>query len=153
MATTFRIALVGSKGCGKSAFMRRHLTGEFFNESIPLTRCDVRFATNKGNYTIVFVEDEKNTDGMIYMMNLTKPQNEQKIRRHLEKYQGPKVLCGNKCDRKGSQTPMEFVRHLMITQFIKYFEISAKSNYNFEKPILTLLRELTNQSDLEFIAM
>lgn len=149
---TFRITLVGSKGCGKSAFMRRHSTGEFFNEPIPLTQCEVKFATNKGNYTLVLVEGKNEADGLIYMMNLMRPQNEQKIGRLLEKYQGPKVLCGNKCDRKGSQTPMAFVRHLMTTQSVKYFEISAKSNYNFEKPFLLLLRELTKQPDLEFIA-
>ena len=36
---------------------------------------------------------------------------------------------------------------------LQYYDISAKSNYNFEKPFLWLARKLTGDSNLEFVAM
>jgi len=35
---------------------------------------------------------------------------------------------------------------------LQYFEISAKSNYNFEKPFLWLARKLVGNQTLEFVA-
>lgn len=34
---------------------------------------------------------------------------------------------------------------------LQYYDLSAKSNYNFEKPFLWLARRLTNQPELEFV--
>lgn len=36
---------------------------------------------------------------------------------------------------------------------LQYYDISAKSNYNFEKPFLWLARKLTGDPNLEFVAM
>ena len=36
---------------------------------------------------------------------------------------------------------------------MQYYDISAKSNYNFEKPFLWLARKLTGDPNLEFVAM
>lgn len=35
---------------------------------------------------------------------------------------------------------------------LQYFELSAKSNYNFEKPFLWLARKLVGNQSLEFVA-
>ena len=35
----------------------------------------------------------------------------------------------------------------------QYYDISAKSNYNFEKPFLWLARKLTGDANLEFVEM
>jgi GTP-binding nuclear protein Ran len=35
----------------------------------------------------------------------------------------------------------------------QYYDISAKSNYNFEKPFLWLARKLVGNPNLEFVAM
>lgn len=37
--------------------------------------------------------------------------------------------------------------------FFQYYDISAKSNYNFEKPFLWLARKLIGDPNLEFVAM
>lgn len=53
----------------------------------------------------------------------------------------PIVLCGNKVDvkeRKVKTSGVTFHRK----KNLQYFEISAKSNYNFEKPFLWLARKL-----------
>lgn len=35
----------------------------------------------------------------------------------------------------------------------QYYDISAKSNYNFEKPFLWLARKLVGDANLEFVEM
>ena len=35
----------------------------------------------------------------------------------------------------------------------QYYDISAKSNYNYEKPFLWLARKLTGDPNLEFVVM
>lgn len=60
----------------------------------------------------------------------------------------PIVLCGNKVDcidRQVKPKDIQFHRQ----KNIQYYDISAKSNYNFEKPFLYLARCLTN-SNLNF---
>lgn len=37
--------------------------------------------------------------------------------------------------------------------FFQYYDISAKSNYNFEKPFLWLARKLVGDANLEFVEM
>ena len=54
----------------------------------------------------------------------------------------PIVLCGNKVDikeRKVKAKSITFHRK----KNLQYYDISAKSNYNFEKPFLWLARKLT----------
>lgn len=36
---------------------------------------------------------------------------------------------------------------------LQYYDISAKSNYNYEKPFLWLARKLAGEPSLEFVAM
>lgn len=37
--------------------------------------------------------------------------------------------------------------------YFQYYDISAKSNYNFEKPFLWLARKLIGDANLEFVEM
>jgi GTP-binding nuclear protein Ran len=62
----------------------------------------------------------------------------------------PIVLCGNKVDVRNRQ-----VRAKTITfhrkKNLQYYELSAKSNYNFEKPFLYLARKLAGDPNLQFV--
>jgi len=63
----------------------------------------------------------------------------------------PIVLCGNKVDvkeRKVKAKTITFHRK----KNLQYYDISAKSNYNFEKPFLWLARKLVGNPTLEFVA-
>ncbi|ODQ79393.1 hypothetical protein BABINDRAFT_161796 [Babjeviella inositovora NRRL Y-12698] len=63
----------------------------------------------------------------------------------------PIVLCGNKVDvkeRKVKAKTITFHRK----KNLQYYDISAKSNYNFEKPFLWLARKLAGNPQLEFVA-
>eukprot|EP00752_Nemacystus_decipiens_P004344 g3968.t1 len=62
----------------------------------------------------------------------------------------PIVLCGNKVeikDRKVKAKQITFHRK----KNLQYYDISAKSNYNFEKPFLWLAKKLVGDPNLQFV--
>ncbi|GFP83051.1 GTP-binding nuclear protein Ran-3 [Phtheirospermum japonicum] len=62
----------------------------------------------------------------------------------------PIVLCGNKIDIKNRQVKAKHVT-FHRKKNLQYFEISAKSNYNYEKPFLYLARKLVGVTDLKLV--
>nr|XP_017252128.1 PREDICTED: GTP-binding nuclear protein Ran-3-like [Daucus carota subsp. sativus] len=62
----------------------------------------------------------------------------------------PIVLCGNKVDVKNRQVKAKQVT-FHRKKNLQYYEISAKSNYNFEKPYLYLARKLAGDANLHFV--
>lgn len=170
----FKIVLVGTGGCGKSAYLRRHLTGDFQNEYIPTLGVEVhllRFTTNYGPicfnvWDCAGQEQYKGlsdgyylqAQGAIVMFDLTRKgvQHVNEVARckeyirDIQRVVGyeniPIVIAGNKCDLKD--------RHRMDYHPFRpalYYDISARSNYNFEKPFLVLARALTGHQDLVFV--
>jgi len=62
----------------------------------------------------------------------------------------PIVIVGNKVDIKDRKvTPKQITFHRKKN--LQYYDISAKSNYNFEKPFLYLARRLVNDPNLSFV--
>lgn len=62
----------------------------------------------------------------------------------------PIVLCGNKVDikdRKVKAKQITFHRK----KNLQYYDISARSNYNFEKPFLWIARKLAGEPNLVFV--
>jgi hypothetical protein len=77
----------------------------------------------------------------------------------------PIVLCGNKVDVKDRKVKAKTItfhrkKNLQVSccrlpihdSCLQYYDISAKSNYNFEKPFLWLARKLLGDPNLEFVA-
>merc|ERR1712165_680792 len=61
----------------------------------------------------------------------------------------PIVLCGNKVDCKDRKVkPKDILFHRKKGP--QYYDISAKSNYNFEKPFLYVARKLTGNNSCHF---
>jgi len=61
----------------------------------------------------------------------------------------PVVLCGNKVDVRSRQVrPRDINFHRKKN--LQYHEISAKSNYNYDKPFLSLLKSLLGR-DTHFV--
>jgi len=63
----------------------------------------------------------------------------------------PTVLLGNKCedpDRKVKSEHVTFHKKSERITPIEYFEVSAKTNFQIEKPFIWLLRRLTNNLSL-----
>ncbi|KAG0229157.1 GTP-binding nuclear protein gsp1/Ran [Actinomortierella wolfii] len=169
---TFKLVLVGDGGTGKTTFVKRHLTGEFEKKYIATLGVEVHplnFHTNFG--TICFntwdtagqekfggLRDGYYINGQcgIIMFDLTSrityknvPNWHRDLVRVCENI--PIVLCGNKVDikeRKVKPKAIDFHRK----KSLQYYDISAKSNYNFEKPFLWLARKLVGNQTLEFVA-
>jgi GTP-binding nuclear protein Ran len=62
----------------------------------------------------------------------------------------PIVLVGNKVDVKDRKVK---ARNILFPRKhgIQYYDISAKSNYQFEKPFVWLLKKLTGNSNLTLV--
>jgi len=169
---TFKIILVGSGGVGKTTYVKRHLTGKFEKKYIATLGVEVHqlsFSTNYGK--VVFnIWDTAGQEkfgglrdgyyilgqGAIVMFDVTNRQSYINVSGWYDdivKICGdriPIILCGNKVDvREHQVTPKQITFHR--DKDIKYYDISAKSNYNFEKPFLHLARKLTGKDDLQFV--
>lgn len=172
-APRFKLVLVGDGGTGKTTFVKRHLTGEFEKKYVATLGVDVHpltFYTSHG--PIVF--DVWDTAGQekfgglrdgyyiqgkcaIILFDVTArvtyknvPNWHRDLVRVCELI--PICLCGNKVDMKDRAVkPKAITFHRKKN--LQYYDISAKSNYNYEKPFLWLARKLSGEKDLEFAAM
>jgi len=64
----------------------------------------------------------------------------------------PIVLCGNKVDVKDRKVTPKQISFQRKKANIQYYDISAKSNYNFEKPFLWITKKLTGDASVQFVA-
>lgn len=62
----------------------------------------------------------------------------------------PIVLCGNKVDIKDRKVKAKSIT-FHRKKSLQYYELSAKSNYNFEKPFLWIARKLIGNPTLNFV--
>nr|POE99292.1 gtp-binding nuclear protein ran-3 [Quercus suber] len=168
---SFKLVIVGDGGTGKTTFVKRHLTGEFEKKYEPTIGVEVHpldFFTNCGKirfYCWDTAGQEKFgglRDGYyihgqcaIIMFDVTArltyknvPTWHRDLCRVCENI--PIVLCGNKVDVKNRQVKAKQVT-FHRKKNLQYYEISAKSNYNFEKPFLYLARKLAGDPALHFV--
>ncbi|KAI9882952.1 MAG: GTP-binding nuclear protein gsp1/Ran [Watsoniomyces obsoletus] len=169
---TFKLVLVGDGGTGKTTFVKRHETGEFEKKYIATLGVEVHrldFMTNVGpiRFDVWDTAGQEKFGGLrdgyyingqcgIIMFDVTSrityknvPNWHRDLVRVCENI--PIVLCGNKVDvkeRKVKAKTITFHRK----KNLQYYDISAKSNYNFEKPFLWLARKLAGNASLEFRA-
>uniref|UniRef100_A0A0E0FPF8 GTP-binding nuclear protein n=1 Tax=Oryza nivara TaxID=4536 RepID=A0A0E0FPF8_ORYNI len=163
--------VVGKGGLCKTTFVKRHLTGEFEKKYEPTIGVEVHpldFFTNCGKirfYCWDTAGQEKFgglRDGYyihgqcaIIMFDVTSrltyknvPTWHRDLCRVCENI--PIVLCGNKVDVKNRQVKAKQVT-FHRKKNLQYYEVSAKSNYNFEKPFLYLARKLAGDGNLHFV--
>jgi len=161
-AYNFKLVLVGDGGVGKTTFVKRHLTGEFEKKYIATIGVEVhplRFNTNAGEvcFNVWDTAGQEKFGGLrdgyyikgncaIIMFDVTSrvtyknvPSWHKDLVRVCEGI--PIVLCGNKVDIKDRKVkPKQITFHRKKN--LQYYEISAKSNYQFERPFLYLGRKL-----------
>ncbi|PQE04042.1 gtp-binding nuclear gsp1 ran protein [Rutstroemia sp. NJR-2017a BVV2] len=176
---TFKLVLVGDGGTGKTTFVKRHLTGEFEKKYIATLGVEVHplgFTTNLGNiqFDVWDTAGQEKFGGLrdgyyingqcgIIMFDVTSRITYKNVPNwhHANRLEIgdlvrvceniPIVLTGNKVDvkeRKVKAKTITFHRK----KNLQYYDISAKSNYNFEKPFLWLARKLVGNPTLEFVA-
>ena len=62
----------------------------------------------------------------------------------------PIVLCGNKVEVKDRKVKAKQITYHRKKN-LQYYEISAKVNYNFEKPFIWLTRKVAGNNSIEFV--
>jgi GTP-binding nuclear protein Ran len=170
VVATFKLILVGDGATGKTTFVKRHKTGEFEKRYIATVGVDVHpltFYTNRGVicFNVWDTAGQEKFGGLrdgyyiqgncaIIMFDVTSratyknvPNWHRDIVRVCDNI--PMVLVGNKVDCFDRQ-----VKAKMITfhrkKNLQYYDVSAKSNYNFEKPFLWLAKRMANDPNLVF---
>lgn len=170
---TFKCVLIGDGATGKTTFVKRHLSGEFEKRYVATIGVEVHpitFYTNRGliQFNVWDTAGQEKFGGLrdgyyisgqcgILMFDLTSritynniPNWYRDLNRVCPKI--PLVVVGNKADLKDRKVkPSQIVFHRK--KHMKYYDVSAKSNYNYEKPFLYLARKLTGAEDLEFVEM
>ncbi|XP_063900868.1 uncharacterized protein LOC135120493 [Zophobas morio] len=168
----FKLLLVGDGCVGKTTFCKRHLTGEFetrYNATIGAEIHFLLFQTNLGPVQFE-VWDTAGQDKFsavregyfaggeccIVMFDLTNRStyNHSALwHQEVTRYCGniPSVLCGNKVDLPAREVKPKHIDYHKKKK-MSYYDISAKSNFNMEKPFLALARVLANDNNLQFIA-
>ncbi|KAF8819167.1 GTP-binding nuclear protein ran/tc4 [Cardiosporidium cionae] len=170
-SNTFKLVLVGDGGVGKTTLVKRHLTGEFEKKYIPTLGVEVRllkFQTNVGliNFNVWDTAGQEKFGGLrdgyyigghcaILMFDVTSritykniPNWYRDIVRVCDEI--PIVLVGNKVDVKDRQVKARQIQ-FHRKRNLQYYDISARSNFNFEKPFLWIARRLTKRNDLVFV--
>lgn len=170
MVPEFKMVLVGDGGVGKTTFVKRHLTGEFEKKYVATVGAEVHpmdFHTNRGliKFNVWDTAGQEKFAGLrdgyyiqancaIIMFDVTSritykhvPNWHRDLIRVCEAV--PIVLVGNKVDIKDRKVKAkQIIFHRKKN--LQYYDISAKSNYNFEKPFLWLARKLASDPHLEF---
>ncbi|KAL7717463.1 GTP-binding nuclear protein [Entamoeba marina] len=169
---TFKLVVVGDGGTGKTTFVKRHISGEFEKKYIPTVGVDVRpmvFHTNCGpiRFEVWDTAGQEKFGGLkdgyyvqahcaIIMFDVTSRDTYKNVatwhKDLVRVCEGiPIVLVGNKCDVKDRKVkPRQITFHRKKN--LQYYDVSAKSNYNFERPFLWIARKLTGNPNLTFIA-
>ena len=154
--TKFKLVLIGDGGVGKTTFVTRHATGEFTQVYLPTKGAKVSnldFVTSRGNIRFEIWDtagQEKfgrlrqcyyvDAHCAIIMFDLTSRQTYANLRKWYRDLKSicsdiPTVLVGNKVDVKERK-----LKHRMITfhrsRKLQYYSISAKTNYQYEKPFI-----------------
>lgn len=165
---TFKLLLVGDGGTGKTTFVKRHVTGEFEKQYIATIGVEVRsltFNTSRGQlrFNVWDTAGQEKFGGLrdgyyiqgqcaIIMFDVTSritykhvPNWHRDLVRVCENI--PIVLCGNKVDVKDRKVKAKQI-NFHRKKNLQYYDLSAKSNYNFEKPFLYLARQLVGDPNL-----
>jgi len=170
---TFKLVLVGEGGVGKTTFVKRHVTGEFEKKYVATLGVEVhpiKFHTNRGEivFNVWDTAGQEKFGGLrdgyyiqaqcaIIMFDVTSRITYQRVpnwHRDLERVCNdpsgrriPIVLVGNKVDVKDRKVKPKAINYHRKKN-LQYYDLSAKSNYNFEKPFLWLARQLAGDPNL-----
>ncbi|EGR27957.1 ras oncogene family protein, putative [Ichthyophthirius multifiliis] len=167
----FKLVLVGDGGVGKTTFVKRHQTGEFEKRYVATQGVNVSnliLNTNHGpiKFNLWDTAGQEKLGGLregyyigahaaIIMFDVTSrityknvPKWHKDLTRICENI--PIVLVGNKVDSKDRK-----VKARQITfhrrRSLQYYDVSAKSNYQYEKPFLWILRKLIGDPNLVLV--
>lgn len=169
--TELKMILVGDGGVGKTTFVKRHLTGEFERKYIATQGVEVHpmeFNTTKGRikFNVWDTAGQEKLSGLrdgyyidahcgIIMFDVCSRVTYKSVPKWYKDISRicdgiPIVLVGNKVDEKNRKVKAKQILFAR-KHGLQYFDISAKSNYQFEKPFVWLLKKLTGDPNLGLV--
>ena len=169
----YKLVVVGDGGVGKTTLINRFLTGEFnknYVDTLGVHNKILKFNTNYGYITFDIwdtVGEEKfnglydgyaiGADAVMGICDVTSKISADNLNywyNKMNKEKVPSVACGNKFDISYTKHEVSELKKIdIINKWGMFYNISAKTNYNFEKPFLYLARILTRHNDLVFIPL
>lgn len=170
---TFKCVIIGNNGTGKTTYLKRHLSGEFeteYNRTVATEVYPLVFYTTRGpvRFNVWDTEDQNTfcyyrgtsfigSHCAIIMFDVTSKATYKSVsnwHKDILSVCGniALVLCGNKGDMKDESNKGRTIVPRKM-RGLKYFEISTKTHYNFEKPFLWFARKLIGDPELEFVTM
>lgn len=170
---SYKVVFVGDGGVGKTTFLKRIKTGQFEHKylaTVGVEAIDLSFTTNYGEVKFICWDcagQDKygglregyylGGDAAVVMFDLTHRQTYKSAYEWCAKVRHvcpgiPIVICGNKCDDPNRKVESNSIRLHDLYRNIdaQYYDISAKTLYNQDKPFLSLARQLTGKDDLVF---
>ena len=159
-----KIVILGDGGVGKSTFLQRFRTGEFEQRYIPTMGVEIypinfKYSEQSSVFNIWDCAGQEKFGGLgdgyyhgahaaIVMFDVTSKTSYKNVPFWIERFEkiNPTVhiiVCGNKVD-----CPVRKVKSvdIKLDDKYKYYDISSKSCYNFEKPF-NYLHEVLNKLD------
>jgi GTP-binding nuclear protein Ran len=169
--STFKVCVIGDGGVGKTAFIKRHLTGEFERKYVATLGVELHplyFHTNQGPIRFNMWDcagQEKygglrdgyyvKADAFFVFASVDSNLSLNHVDFWIKEARRitpsvPIVLCFNKADVKEKKITPAHYNYFRNKYGLPMYEVSARSNYNFEKPFLHLAKVFLGQ-DTEFV--
>lgn len=138
----FKVALKGSEGVGKNSLISRLYTGDYGKGRVD-TVVSIPYQTNKGGVVLDFIEEKAEVEILVF--DLTSMDSLRSLKVYIEQKEEkvPFILCGNKVDldRRKSKAMVTAIRQLLSEgRILSYYDISAKSMYNIDKPVTAIIK-------------
>lgn len=169
----FKIVLLGDAGVGKTTFVKRHLTGEFQKRYEPTQGCEMqklRVSTSDGLVLLHFWDTAGKEEygglrdgyyigakGAIILFDVSNRETMANVQHWLQEFRKvagdvPVVVLGNKVDVADRAVRPQEGSAIARKHRVQYYDVSAKSRFNLEMPLLWLARKLLQEPQLQLVA-
>ena len=163
---SINLLFCGDNSVGKTSFIVRHRTGEFI-EKYEITESgkvyQLPFWTTMGEINIQITEisdyntltEVKAVDSAIIMFDVLRKDTYDNVEtwyKEIIRLHGniPVTIIGNKVDEKNRKVKPKMIDiHRKLG--IQYYDVSTRSNYNFEKPFLNTIRNFYDNQLITFV--
>ncbi|KAH0790872.1 GTPase KRas isoform X2 [Histomonas meleagridis] len=165
---TYKVVVLGAGGVGKSALTIMLAQGRFVTTYDPTIEdsykktivvddkdvtLDILDTAGQDDFAAIRSTYMRSGQGFIVVFAVNDPTSFDSVERFQKdirvtsgKDDIPIIVCGNKCDLEGRQIKKEDAEQLCQSYNIKYFETSAKTNYNVTEVFAEITRMMREQN-------
>lgn len=152
---TIILRIAGASSSGKKTFITRHLTGHFANDEFKEGQL-LPFFTSRGLVFFKLTTENKKADAEISFFDSSKRDVQEDAYDHVPLGK-ISVVAFNKVDIDGHTNLSKVWKDRKFVDYLKdtygaIYATSGKSNYDFEKPFLYILRQFFDDQSLRLLA-